>query len=109
MHVVISLLGVALLYCFCAYMSYHESWHGQWWYVPLGVLTGAAASGVWFAMAAYLKDRQAIYLYNFYWDVVLCSVFYLVPVLCCGVKLNWAGVLGLAMMAAGTLLLKVQS
>jgi multidrug transporter EmrE-like cation transporter len=103
------LVVIGLLYVCSAYLSYNEEWRRTDWFWPVSVVLGLVISSVWFAMVKYLDDKQRIYVYSLCWDSLMCGTFYLVPLIFFGVKLDRWSVLGLILMIAGVMLIKVRS
>ena len=103
------LVLAGILYVFAAYMSYSEGMRREWWYVPLAVFVGTIASTIWFWTVRYIDDKDRIYVYTMFWDFVLCAVYFVVPLLWFGVKLDRWQLCGLLLMIIGLAVIKLRS
>lgn len=103
------LLFVSLLYAVGAYMTYTEEARKQWWFIPFAVGLGAVVSTLWFLMVRWLDDKQRIYVYSLFWDAIMIAVYYFLPPLIFGVKLDKWSLVGLALIVGGVALIKVRS
>jgi drug/metabolite transporter (DMT)-like permease len=104
----LSLVAVAIIYVLCAYLSYSINWHDRAWYMPVGVFLGTSTVVLWYVMVKHLADKDRIYFYSLVWDVILVFVYYLLPIFCFGVKLDRNGVIGICLMLAGLVLMKLK-
>lgn len=102
-------LGITgIMYVIGAYLTYKEEWRNEPWYIPVGVLFGSSLVLIWYLVVRYIGDRDRIYFYSLCWDVVMVGVYYILPVVLFGVKLDRYGIAGLCLMIAGLFLLKVK-
>lgn len=101
------LVMVSCLSIVCAYLTYTEEARRQWWFIPLCTGLGSIWVLAWFVMVRYLDDKEQIYFYSLCWDTSLVMIYYLVPVLFFNVELTRYGGMGLLLMLAGLVLLKV--
>jgi uncharacterized membrane protein len=97
-----------VIYVICAYLTYKEEWRNEWWYIPVSCTFGTVLVFIWYYVVKYIGDRDRIYFYSLCWDAILIGVYYFLPILFFGVKLDRYGVVGLALMTAGLILLKVK-
>lgn len=100
------LVVVAVFSVAAAYLSYLESCRDCWWYVPAGVSLAVPVSIIWYSSARLLGNANSVYFYSMCWDAVAVAAFYLIPLLCFGVRLNWQGLAGVVCMLVGLLLFK---
>lgn len=90
-----------------AYLCYRPDWMGRWWYTPaFGVLS--LLVGLLFGWAVQrVGDQKQVYAFNLAWDAVVVVAYVLLPLAAFGVRLTIAGWVGLALIVAGTILVKV--
>ena len=102
------LLIVGLIYVICAYLTYKEEWREEPWYLPVCFFFGATLVVIWYLVIKYIGDKDRIYFYSLCWDAVMVGVYYFLPILVFGVKLDRYGILGLGLMTVGLVLLKIK-
>jgi multidrug transporter EmrE-like cation transporter len=102
------LIVITVVYIICAYLTYKEEWRHEWWYIPVGCIFGYILVPIWYLVVRHIDDNDRIYFYSLCWDTLMVLVYYLLPIFLFGVKLNRNGVIGLLLMAAGLILLKVK-
>lgn len=96
--------------CLCAVgmaLDFTLNYHDKWWFAPTKVCLGVLGSLTWTICLWRIGDKQKIYMYGLMWDVIICAVAYFVPVIFFGIHLSWKGVIGIAFMTAGLILLKL--
>lgn len=95
---------VPATFCFvaAAWLCYHDA--RPWWYQPVGALTGALSTWLWFVGAQWAGSKQETYRLGLAWTVLAEACWLAVPLLFFGVRLNWWGVLGVVLLAASILL-----
>lgn len=103
----IALVVVFVLYSICCYFTFDDRTRAKWWYVPSGVFLGIVCNTIWLFMTRSLDDKEKIYFYALFWDAMIVVVFYGMPILLFGVKLNKWGLLGLALMITGLTIMKI--
>jgi hypothetical protein len=108
MEWVLMVLG-CLTYCVCAYASYNDELRRQPYFVPVAIFLGTIVSTIWFMAVRYIDDRQKIYVYSLFWDLMLLSVYYFLPVAFFGVKMDKWGLLGVFIAFAGLCLVKARA
>lgn len=97
------------MYCVCAYFSYSDEMRKKPWFIPVAVGLGTVVSTIWFITVRWLDDKQKIYVFSLFWDFVMMFVYYFLPIVWFGVKLDkWAAV-GMLMMVAGLVIVKARS
>lgn len=101
-----TLLLTAVIYTFSCYLAYHEEAKKYWWYIPLGVGLGLIASLIWFLVCKFVTDKNDLYLFNIFWDVVMAAAYYGVPILLFGVKLDRMSIVGVILILTGLIVLK---
>ena len=102
------LVIATILYCICAYITYQEEVRKQWWFIPFGVLLGTTLATMWFLTIRYIGDKQRIYVFSLFWDTIMWSIYYILPAVFFGVKLNSWTSFGLALIVAGLLVVKLK-
>jgi hypothetical protein len=60
-------------------------------------------------MARYLDNKQKIYIFSLLWDTVMVLVWYFIPILFFGVKIDRWILLGVLLMVLGLSIIKVRS
>lgn len=102
------LLLATLLYSVCAYISYHDGLRQKWYFVPTGVILGAIVSTIWLIAIRILDDKYKIYVYSLFWDFVMLSVYYFLPAVAFGIKLDKWSLFGLFLIACGIAIVKTR-
>ncbi len=100
-----------LIFCthsLCCYLSYEKWAQEKWWYLPIGMLTGCISNILWFLSTRMISDAKNIYIYSLFWDLVVISVYFLLPIIIFDIKLNKFGFIGLLLMLIGLLLVKYE-
>lgn len=106
--VVLALLVFATLLCSVGItLDFTLSFHDKWWFAPAKIILGMFGSFSWTVCLWRIADKDKIYLYGLFWDVVVCAVAYFLPVFCFGIHLGWKGLVGLMLMTTGLILLKL--
>lgn len=103
------LVIAGIIYSICAYMCYHESFRNSQWYMPAGLILGFMAVIIWFSTVRLIGDKHRIYFYSLMWDAVLVGVYYVIPILFFNVRLDKWGIIGLALMTLGLVLVKMRT
>lgn len=105
----LALAFACMLYSFCAYLSYNDKMRDEWYYVPLCIFMGTIVSTIWFITCRYLDDKQRIYVYSLFWDLMMGGVYYFMPLLFFGVRIDRWSLFGLFMVVAGLTIIKVRA
>lgn len=98
----------SVIYVICAYLTYKEEWRNESWYLPVCFFFGTVLVVIWYMVIKYIGDKDRIYFFSLCWDAVMVAVYYILPVLVFGVKLDRYGIGGLCLMIAGLALLKMK-
>ncbi len=106
---IISLLAISVIYSISTYITYSEDWRKSIWYYPFSITIAVIAAIIWCSMIRLIDEKKGIYIYSLVWDTIVCCVFYFIPLLFFGVKLDKISALGLAMMIGGLVLIKMNS
>lgn len=105
-----SLILLAIgLYCCSSYLSYSDAWRRSPWLIPVGMSIGIVSSIAWFMLVKQVDDKQRIYFYSLIWDTIICSCFYIVPIIFFSVKIDRWSFLGLALMICGLVIIKLRA
>lgn len=103
-------LGLAaLVYVAGCWLTYNNDLKPYWWYIPLGVALGGVINAIWFWAAKTFTDKDKMYVFGLTWDGMLMGIYYLMPLILFGTKLDRWGWLGLILIVAGAMILKVRS
>jgi len=102
------LLVTALVCGIGCWASYNEEAKQAWWYMPLGFLLGLIGSGSWFYVCKLLSDKEKIFVFNLMWDAVMVAVYYGLPLLLFGVKLDRMSFIGATLILVGIFILKAR-
>jgi uncharacterized membrane protein len=90
-------------YILACWLTYHKDYQAHWSYLWVG----AALSYIWYQSAVLMGDKQRIYFYSLCWDIMMVGIYYFMPILFFGVKLDWRAWVGTALITAGVLIFKV--
>jgi len=102
-----SLALIAVLYFVGAYATFHPPWRDHASYIWLLLAINTIATVIYASMMRYVDTANRMYVYNVLWDVVMCGMYYLVPLACFGVQLDRYGVAGMTLVVLGSILLKL--
>lgn len=94
----------SLFYILEAVYAYSNFIKSQWYYMPLALVTAVCGASFWFWIAKHAPKDQ-LYSLACTWDFLLVSYFYFIPIMFFGIKLNKQGLVGLALMFLGVILL----
>ena len=103
------LVLIGLIHSLCCYLTFNERYHERWWFIPIGLLFGMSSNGLWFLAAKTIGNKDNLYVFTLFWDGLVVAIYFLMPVLLFGVKLDKIGVLGLGLIVLGTVLIKWKS
>lgn len=78
------------------------------WFIPINMLIGIGVSTIWYLNIRHLDDKDRIYFYGIVWDMGIVLTYYIIPLIFFDVRLSKLGLLGIGLMIAGMLLLKVK-
>jgi len=104
---IISFFVISIVYSISACITYAEDWRKSVWYYPFSITIAVITAIIWCSMIRFIDEKKAIYIYSLGWDTVVCFVFYFIPLLFFGVKLDKISALGLVMMLGGLVLIKM--
>ena len=104
--IVFSLLIIAIIYSLAAYVSYVEGWRNTGWFWVINIIIGLISSIIWCWMVGYIDSKDNLYVYNLFWDTIICSIFYIFPILFFGVKMDGWGIAGLSCIIVGLVIIK---
>ncbi len=106
--IVYVLLLVATLLCVIGVsLDFAISLHKLWWFAFAKISLSILGSYVWVLTLWRIADKDRIYTFGLIWDVVVCCVSYLIPILFFGITLDVKGIIGLILMFAGLMLIKL--
>lgn len=98
----------ALVYLVGCWQTYAEHLRDHWWYVPLGVLLGACAGALWIWAAKAIGDKDKMYAFTLIWDSMMMAIYYGLPILLFGARPDRWTTLGLFLILAGAIIIKVK-
>lgn len=101
-----------VLICFThsipCYLSYEKWAQDKWWYLPVALFFGGMNMMLWFIATRIISNLKTIYIYSLIWDLIVVSVYFLLPIIAFQIKLNKFGIIGLMLMVIGFLLVKFE-
>ena len=101
-------LGMAaVIYVLSCWLTFASSLKDRWWYIPLGMLLGIVLNGVWFWAAKTFGDKNKMYAFSLTWDALMMMIFYTLPLLLFGAKLDRTGWFALGLIVIGAIILKL--
>lgn len=103
-----ALVLTALIYSLGCWVTYSDDAKQRWWYLPLGVSLGALVNLIWFYVCRVLPENNKIYVFNLMWDAVMVAVYYGLPLLFFGVKLDRVTMVGATLMLVGIFVMKLR-
>lgn len=98
-----------ILYVLGCWLTFGNEVKDRWWYVPCGALLGVLTNICWYVAAQMVTSKEDMYFLSVIWEGLLIAIYFLMPVLFMGVRLDKYGIIGLCLMAAGAILLKVRT
>jgi uncharacterized membrane protein len=101
------LLMAGLLYAAGCWLTYSEESKKAWWYLPFGIFLGALINVIWF-IAAKMHTSHHMYRFTLIWDAMLMSIYYMMPLIFFGVKMDRWTLLGLSLIVTGAVIIKVK-
>lgn len=101
------MLSATLLCVTGVSLDFALSLHKVWWFAYAKMGLSLLGSYVWVLTLWRIADKDKIYTFGLLWDVLVCTVSYLVPIVFFGITLDAKGIIGLLLMFAGLLLLKL--
>ena len=102
------LLIVSAIYTFCCWLTYSEESQKQWWYLPVGTFFGAIITFIWYFAAKQFGDKDRMYTFNLMWDSIMLLIYYSLPLLFFGAKLDRWGCVALTLIVLGIIVLKLK-
>lgn len=96
------------LYILVCWLGYNDEFRKTAYFVPVATAIAALVNLLWFTVLRTLDDRQKIYVFSMCWDAVIVGVYYSIPVLFLGVKLDRYGLIGVFLILCGVCLLKLR-
>lgn len=106
-HALILLVAI-LVYSGSCFISYSDHLKQSAWYFPIAIILGAMGSTLWFYGCKLLNSKEDIFVFGLMWDVVLVGVFYGIPILAFGVRLDKWTSISAALILLGILSLKLR-
>ena len=112
----LSIVTITILYVFGCYLTYADM-KDKWYYIPVGVLLGAIICLVWFGSCKWIADnetdpvkvKEKLLVLNLIWDTIQVAVYYGIPILFFGVRMDKIGYIGAGLILAGIVILKIRS
>lgn len=90
-----------------SYMSFNKSIHDKWWF-PLALVACSMTAGLmWSFICKGASSAREIYTLSSIWDFIIKFAFYVFPVLFYSIKLNWQTVIGVLLVFAGCVVVKL--
>lgn len=103
---VIFLSAVALVYFLYTCLAFGQFNKDEFSFFVYSMVIGLFYSLLWYWSARLVTDKNDYFLFVLVWDFVYIGVFYLTPIIMFGVKLDVWGMVGLACMVGGLLVMK---
>jgi uncharacterized membrane protein len=101
-------LGVSAVICIGAsFLSFNESWRDKSWFLLVSIGLATTSATIWYSMVRYIGDIDRLYFYSACWDSVIFLVYYLIPVLFFGIRLESSGLVGIVLIGFGLALLRL--
>lgn len=101
------LVIVVLCYFTTCSMSYNEAFRRSDYFIPVTIAIGLLCSIIWNSMVKYIDDKNRIYYYSLVWDISTIFVYYLFPLIFLNIKLEKVGIIGIFMIVAGLIVVKL--
>lgn len=98
-----------LLFGIGCWATYNDNIKNSIWYYPLGVSLGTITATLWFYVCTLLPDKNKVYVYSLFWDTIMVMVYYGLPILFFGVKLDKITAVGSTLILAGIMVLKFKT
>lgn len=102
------ILMATLVYVGGCYLTYSDQLKEKWWYMPLGLLLGLTTNFIWFYAVKWIGDKDKIYVFTLFWESFMVMVYYGLPILFFGVKIDRWTAAGLGCIILGMVLLKLK-
>jgi len=103
----ILVLASILVTCSCL-LTFCKDLYDKWYFVPLGLLISIFTNILWFTTAKYFNDPRRTYIMSLGWDIVVCLIYFILPVIFCKIKLNKSELTGIIVMIIGLLIMKIK-
>jgi multidrug transporter EmrE-like cation transporter len=88
-------------------LSYTDGLRRSPWYTWWMILLGGACAGMFAWAAKMLDSGPGVYRYSLFYDAVVMSCYYLLPLLAFGTRVSPGVLLGAAVVVAGLVIVKV--
>ena len=88
------------------YLIFNKDIHAKWWYLFLGVLLAALNNFVWFYSAKIIENKKEMYLFSALYSILITVVYFLVPILFFGLKINKWELIGIVLMIIGFIIFR---
>ncbi len=105
----IFLFVIVGLYLATCSMSYNDAFRQSNYYLPSTILIGLLCSIIWNCMVKYLNDKNKIYFYSLVWDVCSIFIYYAFPLIFLNVKIHKFGIVGVALIIIGLVIVKMNT
>ena len=76
--------------------------------MPMGATTSALTALCWFYMIKHVPPEK-IYGLAMIWDILAAAIFFFLPIIAFGIKLNPVGIVGLVFMTIGAILINTMN
>ena len=102
------LLYAAVVYFAYAYLTFNEHFDkNSYSYFIAFMIVGFVYNFLWYWSTKIVKDKDELFFLVLMWDVVYMAVFYFTPIFLFNIKLDKWGIIGLATMIGGLMLMKI--
>ena len=98
----------SLLYASLCYCSYSQIKDTPWIWL-IGFTISGAEGVLWFWLVRCMPNKESTLIISLVWDVLMTSVFIIVPILMFHVRLDWKTSIGFAFCVVGLIILKCAS
>lgn len=105
----LSLFLATILFLLGCYLSYLSEYRQTTWFVWVGVFLGILTNFLWFYTIKCIDDKQKIYIFSLTWDAIMVFIYYGLPLIIFGVKLDKYSLLGLILLVTGIIVLKAKT
>lgn len=97
--------GICAVGSWISYSPFRESHQAKWAMAALGAMIG----WFWCIAIRHMPDRESVFVFSLYWDAVVMSAYYLLPLFFMGVKPNAGVVVGASVVLLGLFIVKLYS
>lgn len=99
------LLAAFLMFLVGSFISYRKEIHVYWWFPVIMCSISMCGGLLWSFACKCTPDRSRIMILSIYWDVMMATAYYFIPIIIGSVEINKFSATGILLIVFGLILI----